>query len=322
MNSVGVIHLVWVPAGLAPLERFLASYASCPGGVEHDLVVIFNGHKTRQELAAFMAKLRDVPHAPLILDRPNQDLTSYRLAALAHTNPYLCFLNSYTELRDPLWLAKMMAHITRPGVGVAGASGSWQSFTPPLAHERARLAGRGLGGRLRGQLRLAYQRARYPAFPNPHIRSNGFLIARDLLLQLNGMTPRSKAGAWRFENFRHNMTRQIQARGLRPLVVGRDGVGYEIEDWPRSNTYRQGDQANLLLTDNRTQDYETGTNDERCSFWIGAWQERALPPTPVDASRAPHPALELQHYAPLSALGSAKPSVSSQADGEPSSHKG
>lgn len=307
MKPIGVVHLVWVPAGLAPLERFLASYQAHPGGIAHDLLVIFNGQRGAWELAPFEALLKDVPHIPLLNYPATQDLTAYHRAARCATQSTLCFLNSYTELRDADWLAKLYAQHEREGVGVVGASGSWESFVPPLTHERRRLAERGLFGRARGHLRLLSQCARYPAFPNPHIRTNGFLISRDLLLQLKGMTPRSKAEAWRFENFRHNMTRQIQARGLRPLVVGKDGAGYEIDDWPRSNTYRQGDQSNLLLTDNRTQDYDEATNAERCSFWIWAWREQAIRPTPVDDTRPDHPHLELQRYPPLSSEGSETP---------------
>ncbi len=279
MKPISVIHLVWVPAGLAPLERFLASYRDCPGGMKHDLIVIFNGQRTREELAPFEALLKDVPHIPLPYYIPTQDLTSYHQVAQIATQPTLCFLNSYTRLRDADWLAKMVVQHEREGVGVVGASGSWESLAAKLPAERERVAQRGLLGRTRGNLRIAYQERQYPPFPNPHIRTNGFMIRRERLLKLKGMTPRNKEQAWRFECLYPSMTRQIQAQGLRPLVVGRDGTGYEVADWPRSNTFRQGDQGNLLMSDNRSQEYDAGTLEERCTLWRNAWgDEGGLPP--------------------------------------------
>jgi hypothetical protein len=52
------------------------------------------------------------------------------------------------------------------------------------------------------------------------------------------------------------MTRQVQSRGLQTLVVGRNGQGYSPDSWPRSDTFRQHGQANLLIGDNQTRHFE------------------------------------------------------------------
>ena len=282
MADIGVVHLARAGNGIEPFRRFLASYRDCPGGMAHTLLIVYKGFDAPDALRAHEALLDEyaggVPRQTLYISDAGFDITAYAAAARHFAFPYLCFLNSYTQLRDPDWLAKMAAHVTQSGVGVVGASGSWETTVPPLAAERARLSRRGLPGRIRGHLRFAYQRVRYPAFPNAHLRTNGFLLARDLALQLKGMSPRAKQAAHDFESGRHGMTRQIQARGLRPLVVGRDGVGYEIAEWPRSNTFRQGDQANLLMSDNRVEIYARGTFEERKMLCEVAWQGQALPP--------------------------------------------
>ena len=92
----------------------------------------------------------------------------------------------------------------------------------------------------------------FPSFPNPHIRSNGFAIRRRRLLKLDLAVIRSKEDANLFESGRNGLTAQIRLAGLKALVVGRDGVGYEIPDWSRSGTFRLGDQSNLLIEDNQT----------------------------------------------------------------------
>lgn len=42
---------------------------------------------------------------------------------------------------------------------------------------------------------------------------------------------------------------------MKVLVVGRDGVAYPPERWRESATFRSGDQRNLLIADNRTEQY-------------------------------------------------------------------
>jgi hypothetical protein len=92
-------------------------------------------------------------------------------------------------------------------------------------------------------------------FPNPNIRTTGFLIRQDTFLSLDPGPLARKYDGNLFEAGPCSMTRQIVGSGKRPVVVGRDGRVFDIEDWPISETFRSGSQSNLLLADNRTQDY-------------------------------------------------------------------
>ncbi|HEY5743880.1 MAG TPA: hypothetical protein VIS99_15240, partial [Terrimicrobiaceae bacterium] len=58
-----------------------------------------------------------------------------------------------------------------------------------------------------------------------------------------------------FESGKSGMTAQLAERQLRPVVVGKDGMGYEAHRWLESRTYRQDQQQNLLVADNRTDQY-------------------------------------------------------------------
>jgi hypothetical protein len=70
------------------------------------------------------------------------------------------------------------------------------------------------------------------------------------------------------------MTRQIYRMGLRPLVVGKDGEGYERERWRESLTFRSGDQRNLLVEDNRSREFAAAPDWLRARIesetWCGA----------------------------------------------------
>ena len=115
--------------------------------------------------------------------------------------------------------------------------------------------------------------------------------------------PRAAAGAgferatdkrdtYLLESGPHSFTRQILARGLRPVVVGRDGRAYDIEEWSASATYRAEDQRNLLIADNRTRDWERASTRLRRRLSRDAWGSQASQgglrnPLAADESRWP-----------------------------------
>lgn len=88
-------------------------------------------------------------------------------------------------------------------------------------------------------------------FPNPHLRSNAFMIRRELLLDFDFKMDNTKAACNRFESAWDGLPTRLAQRGLSSILVGADGTAYEVADWPRSRTFRLGDQANVLVADNQ-----------------------------------------------------------------------
>jgi hypothetical protein len=121
----------------------------------------------------------------------------------------------------------------------------------------------------------------YRQFPAPHLRTNGFVIARDTWLSLCSRRLANKTAAYRLESGRCGMAARLQARGLRVLVAGRDGRTFDPPEWPTSRTYWQGDQENLLIADNRTDQYQRADFDARQALSRYAWGSEASPKMPA-----------------------------------------
>jgi glycosyltransferase involved in cell wall biosynthesis len=108
----------------------------------------------------------------------------------------------------------------------------------------------------------------FKPFPNPHLRSNAFMISRQLLIDLDFKLDNTKAAANRFESGPDGLPAGLAQRGLSSVLVGANGVGYEVADWPGSVTFRLGDQVNVLVTDNQTRGFAA------MSKWQRALHER------------------------------------------------
>ena len=240
-SEIAVVHLVWAPQGVEALKGFLAAYNRFAPGAEHRLVVILNGFdgKSDPRRVAVERVLDGVAHQAIVLSAPVVDLTAYREAAPEIEARALCVLNSYSRPLVADWLALLAKGLSDTSVGLVGCGGSLES-----AYSAAPF-----------WLRLR-RRREFPPFPNPHLRTNGFMLDRELMLDLDWPLQRSKLEALVLESGKRSISRQVWERGLDVRVVGRDGVAYPSERWRESATFRSGDQHNLLISDNRTLQYE------------------------------------------------------------------
>lgn len=298
MPDVCLVHLVWKPFGPQRLHDFLAAYRATPAGCAHRLVLLFNGFEAA-EMEAWSAAAHDLPHERLRLPAPVQDLPAYLEAARRLSCDFLCFCNSYSRPLAPGWLATLYSHASSANVGLVGASGSWESHRTNLgrAYSPRGLArivmsrlGRGRGvapgessgaaahdaapsaGTLKRRWReLQRVRRLFPSFPNPHVRTNGMMIRRDLLVALSEPPILDKLDAHAFESGVHGLTAQVQSRGFAIRVVGRDGSAWPPSQWWRSGGYRSGAQENLLIADNRTREYDQLGDGARAHLRTAAW---------------------------------------------------
>jgi hypothetical protein len=304
--------------------------------VDHELVVLFNGVEGEQR-ERLEAELEGVEHRLLVLPARVQDLTAYSHAADVLSHDRLCFLNSYSVLLAPEWLAKLNDALDQPATGLVGATGSWASLRAsvlnalllPSAYrgivpgravireemngikqelavessgasvEELLAAGAPSGddqsppsfakrvlSMVRSLSPMPEQFVRFEEFPAHHVRTNAFMVDRELFTSLEMRPINRKMDAYLMESGRRSFTRQVQKRGLRTLVLARDGAVYEPERWHLSRTLWQRDQEGLLVADNQTRSYANGGLERRRVLSTMAWGPEAAPSPPTVAGSA------------------------------------
>ena len=291
MSSIGVVHLVRKENGIEPFRNFLESYRNVEAGVEHDLIIIFKGFAGESGRRPFAELLDGTQCKTLDAPEGGFDIGPYCRAAAAFDYSYFCFLNSFSAIPGNDWLYKLFRAVSKEGVGLAGATGSYQSFTPSSLKSYVALSRQIKNrGPVKNmimalpfaphlnfyRLRLRYG-PRFRHFPNYHIRTNAFMVPKDVMTYAASHRVRSKMDAYRFESGKHSLTTQVMEAGLRAVVVGADGEAYEKEEWHQSNTFWQDRQQNLLVEDNQTRHYAKGTGALRNVLSRFAWGQFARP---------------------------------------------
>jgi hypothetical protein len=290
MNKICVVYLARAANGIEPVRLFLDSYQKNESGIDHDFLVLFKGFKVQSDKNEYIELLK--PFQYLSFDVPDIgfDITAYFSATKHHANQYqyFCFLNTFSIILSRDWLSKLYNQISLPNVGMAGATGSWQSLNPwGQIFKRRRMNLRftsnveakvpGLWERINFKLdivrRLFFVPLFFSRYPNGHLRTNAFIISGDSMMKVKLPVINTKFDAYKFESGKSGLTNQIIDMGKEVLVVGNDGVGYKTKLWNKSKIFWQSEQENLLVADNQTRVYQNGTPEQRRYLTVMAWGE-------------------------------------------------
>jgi hypothetical protein len=277
-EKVAIVYIARGGEGaLDSASRFLRSYQSRRPGRAHELKVIVKGWGSESELNRLKSMFEGTVCEFLTLADDGFDLGAYMRAAPRIEADWLLFLNSHSVILADDWAEKLYVAASQPGIGAAGATGSWESqFTTlsRLPHPAGSLAS------LKNRAELLWYRFHIPRFPNVHLRTNAFMMRSSDWLEFASKTriPASKRQAYAVESGRAGLTAFLRRKNLRVVVCGADGRSFPIKEWPNSGTYFVGDQSNLLISDNQTRRYEQADSRTRGGMQIGSWGY------PIDAS--------------------------------------
>ncbi len=275
--SICIVHLIREENGIEPFRSFLNSYLKYKSGIEHDILFVLKHKKINSDPIKYKNLLRDIPHEFLIIPDKGLDIDTYFIAARKTNYKYYVFLNSFSIILSENWLMKMYKFISKSNIGLVGATSSLQGICPRLNLNKIKDKLRKINS-LRIFLKYIFLIFFYPilfyfygTFPNPHIRTNAFMISRDDFLKINFRRTFFKFQAWYFESGRNCLSKRIKKMGKKIIVVGHDSKSYEKDQWKISNTFWSNNQDNLLISDNQTRKYSNANKDKKVLYKQLAW---------------------------------------------------
>jgi hypothetical protein len=282
--SICLVYLSYTPFGTGYLNDFIASYKARVPGIEHELIILFNGETKDVDIQPFIKILSESEVNFKYLISPEKfDIVSYFYVAQVLKTDYIAFINTYSVILHDNWLLYLYQNVTKKDVGVVGASGGWGDF----GHNDEYY------GNIKSILRfkinptlikksIFFRFNFYPQVP-PHIRTNAFMIRRELFLALKypKVKPlilnffidfsKSKLRSLCFEHGREGFTSQLVDKGLKAILVDRFGKGFEMPNWPNSKTFWHFEQENLLVSDNQTRKYQEADEETKKRLTYAAW---------------------------------------------------
>lgn len=277
-QELGICYIAWIPFGTTVFSNFFSSYILCRFELKHELIVVFRGYQSFEELKPFKKILSDLQIA-YVESTMNKglDIDAYiHVCKTIKLNSFL-FLNSQSQFLNKNSLIHYSNAFDQSEVGIVSATASYQSYYSSVFQRNTikwEVDKCIMNNFRKYKLFLKtffYWRFLFKPFPNPHVRTNAFMIRRDLFLQLKYKPLITKFRAYQFESGRNSMTNQILKKGLKVLVIDKNGKTYEPAEWKNSYTFWIGEQENLLVSDNQTRIYENASREEKNQMSYLAW---------------------------------------------------
>jgi hypothetical protein len=204
------------------LRRFVESYRAFPAGHAHDLYICVSGASLSQHSMAILAGTQ---FRALRYDGGGWDVGAYQHAA-KHLLDYdfVVCLNSQAHVIKANWLLFFAQAFEKFGVGVYGASSSFETF--------------------------------------PHIRTCCLAFPPRLILEYP-LDVRCRYDAELFEHSPRGFSPWAIEKGLPVCVVTQSGVDPLAESRNRPNVFRRGSQGELLIHDRHTILYSSASPAEK-----------------------------------------------------------
>lgn len=275
-GSLAVVHLVVRELGVDFFKQFIRSYRTFDAGADHTLIIALKQFGSNDDFLPYQSELAGIACQIVTVEDAGHDIGSYVSIARETEFEEYCFINSKTELSADKWLKKLTDQHERNPAGITGATGSWQSLASDALkfalHRRPAVL-----MNLRRWLGYLWLLRTFPKFPNPHIRTNVFVVRRDTFLSLDFGRIGSKHDTWQLESGRNSLSRQIEGRGGELLIVDNQGRSYRSDSWAISGTFWQNGQRGLLAQDRQTRLYQEANPAKRAAMTAEAWEKPRLP---------------------------------------------
>jgi hypothetical protein len=282
--SLSLVYLSYVPFGKGYLQSFIDSYKSKQPGLDHKLIILFNGYKEEIEIDPFLVVLRNAGISyEYILSPEKFDIAAYFNVARVLQSEFIAFVNTYSIILHDNWLASLYQNVIKTGVGCVSATGSWGDFQHNDSYEKM------VKDMKRGRIslnnfkKILFFRYNYHPGVGPHLRTNAFMIRRATFITLSfeSVKPailnlffnisKTKLKSLCFEHGKNSLTNQLSKMGLLSLIVDRHGKSYNVECWKEAKTFWVSEQENLLVSDNQTLKYQHADENSRLQFTYAAW---------------------------------------------------
>jgi len=278
-KTISVVYIAYIPMGFELFERFINSYTGHTAGIEHQLIIVFKGaNGDLSKLAQFRYLLNDkkIEFQEYIFEK-GLDIDTYMYVAKQVTTAFFFFLNSSSIILANDWLKKFHQKISEVNVAVIASTASYQSYYSTVFSNNTFKWQQELGfshNYKKYKLfikTIFYWRFLFKPFPNPHFRTNAFLIKRELFLKINYRPVINKFTAYLFESGRNSIYCQLKQQGYKILLIDKFGKSFEYSDWPKTNTFWMNQQENLIFADNQTLLFTNSTPAEKKKLTRLAW---------------------------------------------------
>ena len=247
-NKILVMYLSSAYVKSTALNNFLKFYKKNKPGIKHELIICFKNLNII-ELKKRIKKLNN--KYKYFVDPENKndhEWGSIKRICENYKNYYIFFLNDHSFPVCKNWLKIIAAKIKFKRVIGCSASNSSHFSNSFYRHEN--------DGYFFATFKLLKYLFFIPKFPNPHIRSTGFLVhAKNYLQFFQDKSIQNKFQSLLLESGKNSFTNFFLKKKYDVIVINNKGKIFYKHEWKLSETFSYKDQSAIIISDNKIRKY-------------------------------------------------------------------
>ncbi|WP_440910901.1 hypothetical protein [Candidatus Pelagibacter sp.] len=267
MNNLAVLYLISVYDDRNNLKKFINNYLKFDSGVNHELIICFKNFDQDDDIFT-IPELTKIEFTKVIDNKNYNDYDwgSYYRFAKEYSNKVIFFMNCHSRPIVNNWLKFFCDNYNNRSL--LGPAGSFESMV------NSALKGLHTKNNFKSIIYTISNFFDFPLFPNPHIRSNCFMISAENFLKLNfnQKYKYKKKGTWINESGRNGMTNQLKKKKFNIFIVNSDGKKFYENEWHLSKTYALEDQSKLIIEDKFSKIFSRMENEQKIKFQKLVWK--------------------------------------------------
>ena len=247
-TEIIIIYLSTKYSKICDLNRFLRFYKKFKAGSKHKLIICFK-QLSKKELTR---RLRLIKKIDYFIDPANvndHEWGTLKRICQIYNKSYIFFMNDYSYPITTNWL-KYFNKFKKKKM-IIGCTASKSSNYDNSFYRNHK------DNYFVAILKIVYFFFTIPKFPNPHLRSNAFLIKAKYYLEfIKNKKINYKIQSLVLESGYNGFTNFFIKKKYKIKVLDRFGILYDIHSALLSKTFASYNQEGLIISDKQTRSYD------------------------------------------------------------------
>ena len=248
------------------IDQFIKHYTEFNAGLNHRLLICYKMLDS-ESIKFCESKLKNIPHTKYVdtTEKNDFDFGSYFRVCKNYPNNKFFFLNAKSYPIVNNWLKIINNHYKYNSL--VGTTASYESALTSLKFKKFYKIFSFL-------LRFIRFKNNFNKFPNPHIRTTGFLInAIDYIEFYKDKVCNNKFDAWKLESGKFSITAHFKSKDYPVIIVNLDNASFNLKFWKISQTYNFLNQDKTIISDSHCRKYLNLNTNERLISQSKTWGE-------------------------------------------------
>ena len=265
-NKIVVCYLFSKFDDLSDIFEFIKNYKSFNSGYNHSLLICLKLINEIKKKTIIEILNKNKVNCELFIDLSTNndfDFGSYYRVSQKFNNHLIFYLNASSKPIVDNWLKLIVNQYESNSL--VGTTGSFESHLSSIKLKKFYKIFSYI-------FKKVYYSLFFKNFPNPHIRTTGFLInSNDYIEFYKGKIIKNKFDAWKIESGRFSLTNYFLKKNFPVKLINSEGNAFTIKNWSNSNTFCYTENSRLIISDKHTRKYDVLDEKDKLISQINVW---------------------------------------------------